>query len=198
MSKGLKLTDILVTVVIAVVFGVIYHLWAGVSSIAKAPGLQLDQALYGLWFIASMVAFLLIRKPGVALLAEAAAATGELLIGSVYGPEVLAYGLVQGLCAELLFMATGYNRFSAVTAGLAGMASAAGSLVFDFFKGYMADLETWNLTLYIVFRFAGAFVICGYVAAGLVKALEATGVAQLVRPASRADYQALDRKNKGL
>ncbi|MDQ1912256.1 ECF transporter S component [Paenibacillus sp. GD4] len=194
MSKGLKLTDILVTVVISVVLAAIYHFWAAVYEVAKAPGLQLEQLMYGMWFIASTVAFLLIRKPGVAFLAEAAAASGELLLGSPFGVEALTYGLVQGICAELLFAATGYNRYSAVTAGLAGMAAGAGALVFDFFKGYMTELQTWSLVLYIVFRFVGAFVICGFVAAGLVKALEATGVAQLVRPASRADYDALNRK----
>ncbi|UUZ84267.1 ECF transporter S component [Paenibacillus sp. P26] len=146
MSKGLKLTDILVTVVIAVVFAVVYRLWGDVSNIAKlVPGLQLDQLIYGLWFIASSVAYLIIRKPGVALLAEAAAASGELLAGSQYGVEALTYGIVQGLCAELIFAAFRYRKYSASAAGLAGIAAAAGSLVFDVVKGYTADYQSWSL-----------------------------------------------------
>lgn len=194
MSKGLKLTDILVTVVIAVVFAVVYRLWGDVSNIAKlVPGLQLDQLIYGLWFIASSVAYLIIRKPGVALLAEAAAASGELLAGSQYGVEALTYGIVQGLCAELIFAAFRYRKYSASAAGLAGIAAAAGSLVFDVVKGYTADYQSWSLLLYVVFRIVGSYIICGPVAYGLVKALEATGVTQLVRPAHADDYKALDK-----
>lgn len=194
MSKGLKLTDILVTIVIAIVFGIIYRLWGDVSNLVKLAGLQLDQLVYGLWFMAATVAALLIRKPGVALLAEVAAASGELIAGSQYGVESLTYGIVQGLCAELVFALFRYRSFSAATACLAGVASAAGSLVFDGFKGYLLDLESWNLILYFVFRVVGSVFITGLCAYWLVKALEATGVTQLIRPASRADFDALERK----
>jgi energy-coupling factor transport system substrate-specific component len=194
MSKGLKLTDVLVTIVIAVVFGIIYRLWGDVSNIAKLAGLQLDQLVYGVWFMAAVVAFLVIRKPGVALLAEIAAASGELIMGSQYGVESLTYGIVQGLCAELVFLLFRYRRFSVGTACLAGVASAVGSLIFDGFKGYLLDLESWNLILYFVFRVVGAIFFTGLCSYGLVKALEATGVTQLVRPASRADFDALERK----
>src|SRR5262245_8916479 len=122
MSKGLKLTDILVTIVIAVVFAIIYRLWGDVSNVVKLAGLQLDQLVYGMWFIAATVAFLLIRKPGVALLAEIAAASGELIVGSQYGVEALTYGIAQGLAAELVFMLFRYRSFSAATACLAGVA----------------------------------------------------------------------------
>jgi len=194
MSKGLKLSDILVTVVVAIVFGIIYRLWGDVSNLVKLAGLQLDQLVYGVWFIAATVAALLIRKPGVALLAEVAAASGELIAGSQYGVESLTYGIVQGLCAELVFALFRYRSFSAATACLAGLASAAGSLVFDGFKGYLLDLQSWNLILYFVFRLAGSIFFTGLCAYWLVKALEATGVTQLVRPASRADFDALERK----
>ena len=59
-----------VTFVIAIVFGVIYKLWAPLYEALSMFGLQLDQLIYGMWFIAATVAFLIIRKPGVALIAE--------------------------------------------------------------------------------------------------------------------------------
>ncbi|WP_426448847.1 ECF transporter S component [Paenibacillus sp. S-38] len=195
MSKGLKLTDILVTVVIAVVFAVIYRLWNEVYNVLKIPGFQLEQLGYGMWFIAGTAAFLILRKPGVAFLAEAAAASGEMIMGSAYGVEAFTYGLVQGLLAELVFAAAGYKRHTALIAGLAGAASGVGSIVYDYFKLYLSELQSWNLMLYIVFRIVGAFLITGPLAYVIVKALEKTGVTQLVRPASRSDYQALDRKN---
>ncbi|WP_240414545.1 ECF transporter S component [Paenibacillus periandrae] len=194
MSKGLKLTDILVTVVISVVFAIIYRLWGDVSNVVKLAGFQLDQLMYGVWFMAAVVAFLIIRKPGVALLAEIAAASGELIAGSQYGVEALTYGIAQGLGAELIFLLFAYRRFSITAACLAGVASAIASLVFDAFKGYLLDLESWNLILYFVFRIIGSIFFTGLCSYGLVKALEATGVTQLVRPASQADFDALERR----
>ncbi|MGG1598998.1 ECF transporter S component [Paenibacillus naphthalenovorans] len=195
MSKRLKLTDILVTVVIAVVFSIIYRVWTDIYNLAKLPGIQLDQLMYGMWFMAATVAFLIIRKPGVAFLAEVAAASGELITGSPYGVELLTYGVLQGIGAELVFAAFLYQRYSAAAAGLAGVAAGAGALALDFFKGYLIELQTWNLILYIVMRFIGGYLFCGPLAYLLVKALEKTGVTQLVRPATAEDYQALDRKN---
>src|SRR5690625_4404565 len=99
----LKLADILVTTVIALVFGVIYKLWGPLYYAVKPLGLHLEQLIYGMWFIAATVAYLLIRKPGVGLLAEVAAASGEFIMGSEWGLAVLFSGVVQGLAAELVF-----------------------------------------------------------------------------------------------
>jgi energy-coupling factor transport system substrate-specific component len=194
MSKGLKLTDILVTVVISFVFAIIYRLWGDVYNVAKLAGVQLDQLIYGVWFMAAIVAFLVIRKPGVALLAEIAAASGEMIAGSQFGVELFIYGIAQGLAAELVLLLFRYRSFSVTTACLAGVASGVASLIFDASKGYLLDLQTWNLALYFVFRFAGSIFFAGLCSYWLVKALEVTGVTQLVRPASKADFDALERK----
>lgn len=192
-NKGLKLADILTTVVISIVFGIVYKLWGPFYYFLQPIGLHLDQLVYGMWFIAATVAFLIIRKPGVALLAEIAAASAEFITGSEWGLEVLLYGVVQGLFAEVVFAAFGYKRFNVFVVSLAAAGSAIGSLIMDFYKGYIGELAVWNLSLFIGARFIGAIVIAGFFAYYLVKALEATGVTQLVRPASKEDYQALNR-----
>ncbi len=193
MSKGLKLSDILVTIVIALVFGVVYKVWGPVYDIFKTFGFQLEQVIYGMWFIAATVAFLLIRKPGVALLAEAAAASGEFIMGSQYGLEVFLYGIVQGIFAEIIFLLFRYRNYSLMVASLAGVSSALGSIFLDFYKGYVTDLAAWNLTLLISARIIGGVLIAGVLAFYLVKLLEQTGVTNLLRPASMEDYQALDK-----
>jgi ABC-type thiamin/hydroxymethylpyrimidine transport system permease subunit len=91
MKKELKLTDILVTIVIAIAFGIVYILWGTVYYAVQPLGLHLDQLLYGMWFIAGTVAYFIIRKPGVALLAEIAAASGEFLLGVAMGSDRLAF-----------------------------------------------------------------------------------------------------------
>lgn len=191
-GKGLKLADILVTVVIAVVFGIVYKLWGPLYDAAKPFGIRLEELIYGMWFIAGTVAALLIRKPGVALLAEVAAASAELVTGSQYGVSVLLSGLLQGLFAELAFAAFGYRRFTIGVASLAAIGSSAGSLIMDFYNNYITDLSAWNLTLMIGARTIGSIIICGFFAYYLVKALEATGVTKQLRPVSNEDYKALD------
>ncbi|MEK8127588.1 ECF transporter S component [Paenibacillus filicis] len=193
MSKGLKLTDILVTIVIAVVFGIIYRVWGDVYNVFKVPGIPLEQLIYGMWYMAATVAFLIIRKPGVALLAEVAAALFEMLLGSHYSVASLTYGIVQGLCAELTFAAFRYRNHSLVVAGLAGIASGLGALVMDIFGNYLMEYSPWLVVQYVLYRFVGAFLICGTLAYGLVKALEKTGVTQLVRPVSQDDLDALGK-----
>ncbi|TMN20919.1 ECF transporter S component [Lentibacillus cibarius] len=192
MAKGLKLTYILVTIVIAIAFGIVYILWGPLYYTLTPIGLHLDQFVYGMWFIAAPVVYLIIRKPGVALLAEIAAASGEFLLGSPWGLTVLLYGVVQGLFAELVFMAFRYKRFDLSIAVLAGLSSCIGSVIMDSFYGEILALSTWNLILYLVARSIGSLFFAGILAYYLVKALETTGVTNLVRPASREDYDALD------
>lgn len=192
-TKGLKLADILTTIVIAVVFGIIYKVWGPLYDFVKVFGFHLDQLIYGMWFIAASVAYLLIRKPGVALLAEIAASSGELIMGSEWGLEGLIYGVIQGLLAEVVFAAFRYKRFDVLVVSLGAIGATIGSLVMDFYKGYIGALAPWNMALFLIARFVGAVVISGFFAVSLVKALEKTGVTQMLRPASKDDYDALDR-----
>lgn len=193
MQKGLKLADILTTVVISIVFGIVYKLWGPFYYFVKPFGLHIDQLIYGMWFIAATVAFLIIRKPGVALLAEIAASSGEFIMGSEWGLEVLLSGVVQGLFAEVAFAAFRYKRFDVFVVSLAAIGSTIGSLIMDFYKGYIEALAPWNLALFLLARFVGAVLISGVFASSLVKALEATGVTQLVRSASKEDFDQLNR-----
>ncbi len=189
----LKLVDILTTVVIALVFGIIYKLWSPFYYFVKPFGLHADQLVYGMWFIAATVAFLLIRKPYVAVIAEMAAASGEFLTGSEYGLETLLYGLIQGIFAEIIFLLFRYKRYDMLVAILAAVSSAIASLLVDMYKGYIDELATWNLMLYIGARLLSSAIIAGVFAVSLVKGLEATGVARLLRPISDTEYEALKK-----
>jgi energy-coupling factor transport system permease protein len=192
MKKGLKLTDILVTIIIALIFGLVYKLWGPLYGVVSTFGLHLEQLIYGMWFIAATVAFLIIRKPGVALLAEVAAAHGEFIFGGEWGVATLIFGLAQGLAAELVFAAFGYKRYNVFVVSLAAIASTVASIIIDYYYGYIGDLALWNLLLMFGARFLGAILIAGIFAYLIVAALEKTGVTNLVRPASSDDYKALD------
>lgn len=187
------MTDILVTIVIAVVFGIIYKIWGPMYDVFKPLGLHAEQLSYGMWFLAGTFAFLIIRKPGVAVLAEVAAASVSALLGSEWGIATLWYGLLQGLGAEIVFAIFLYRNFSVWVASLAAIGAAAGSLVLDFGYGYIEQLTAWNYTLFIGLRLIGSIVIAGIFAYSLAKALELTGVTKVLRPASKQDFDALHR-----
>ncbi|MCY9670168.1 ECF transporter S component [Paenibacillus alginolyticus] len=190
-AKGLKLTDILITIVIAAVFGVIYRVWGPMYDILKPFGLHAEQLSYGMWFMAATFAFLVIRKPGVALLAEVAAATIEALFGGSWGVSTLVYGLLQGLGAELIFALFLYRRANVGVTILASFASAVLSLLVDNYYGYIDQLTFWNYCLFIGLRLLGSALIAGVFAYYLAGALARTGVLSLVRPVSKKDYDVL-------
>lgn len=191
-KRGLKLSDLLVTVVVSIVLGVVYHFWSSVYNLFSPLFPQADEMVYGMWFIAATLVFLLIRKPGVALIAEVAAAHVEIMFGSAWGIQLLLYSVLQGLGAELVFAAFRYRKFSGSVAALAGVASAIGSIIPDIYYGYVADYETWLLVTKYTLRGISGALIAGYFAYAIAKAVEATGVTQQIRPVSDSDYKALD------
>lgn len=190
-SNKLNLTDILVTVVVALIFGVIFRIMWPVYDLFQIPGVQLEQLIYGAWFMAGPFAVLLIRKPGVALLAETAAAMAEVLFAGQGGLQSFYYGLTQGLFSELIFAAWRYRRFTVSVAMLSGTSAAIGSFIIDLFYSALTYLAGWNLILNIVFRLASGALIAGAFSFVLIKALEKTGVTHLVRPVGKDEYDVL-------
>ena len=178
--NGLTLTDILITVVIALVFAVIYSLWDGIYTILQPFGLHLNELVYGMWFIAAIVAYLVIRKPGVALIAEFAAASGETIVLLQFDISLIMYGLIQGLVCELIFMFFKYKSTSLMVAALAGIAAALSTLPLDWYYGYLGMLETWNLVLMFSFRILSGALVAGWLGHLLYKALKETGVLKFV------------------
>ncbi|MCM3700478.1 ECF transporter S component [Paenibacillus macerans] len=191
-GRGLKLSDLLVTVLVSVVLGVVYHFWSSVYNLLSPLFAQADEIVYGMWFLAPTLVFLLIRKPGVALIAEVAAAHVEILFGSEWGVQLVLYSVLQGLGAELVFAAFRYRKFSGSVAALAGIGAAVGSIIPDIYYGYVQDYETWLLIAKYAMRAVSSALIAGYFAYGLAKAVEATGVTTLLRPVDPKDYAALD------
>lgn len=191
MKKGLTLSDILVTVLVSVIFAVIYNLWWVVTKTIEPLGLQLDQLMYGMWFAAAVVAYLIIPKMGIALLAEFAAGAGETIMMGRFDIPTIIYALLQGLACEIVFALFRYRSRAFMVAVLAGTAAALISLPIDWHYGYLSEVAQWNLILLIVFRLVSGAILAGVFPYYLVKALDQTGVTKLFRPASKDDYDAL-------
>src|SRR5690625_3338093 len=182
--KKLTFSDVLITIMIGVVFGITMKFWSDFYTVVKPILPVARQLLYGMWFMVAPFAFLLIRKPGVALLSGIAAAALSAFIG---------YGFCQGLAAELLFASFRYKRFGIAVAGLAGIASCFASLLLDLVYGY-ANLELWALFVKYGLRVVSAFIFTGLFAYYIVRALEKTGVTNQIRPVDAEEYDLLQTK----
>ena len=191
MSKGLKLSEILVTVLIAVIFAIIYNLWWFPYEFAKVAGLHLEQLTYGVWFMAAIVAYLIIPKPGIAIIAEFAAGAGETIVMGKFDIPTIIYAILQGVACEIIFAIFKYQSRSAVVAMLPGLLTALISFPVDYFYGYLNEVAGWNLLLFIVFRAISGIILAGLLSYIVVKALDQTGVTKLFRPASKQDYDNL-------
>src|SRR5699024_3022775 len=191
MSKGLKLSEILVTVLIAVVFALIYNIWTLVYKAVQVSGLHLEELTYGAWFMAAIVAYLIIPKAGIALLAEFAAGAGETIVMGRFDIATMIYALLQGLACEIIFAIFKYKSRTAMVAMLAGLLAAIVTLPLDFAYGYLAEIASWNLALYIGFRLISGIIVAGLLSYIIVKALDQTGVTRLFRPSSQKDYDNL-------
>ena len=191
MSKGLKLSEILVTVLISVIFAIIYNLWWLFYNVAQVAGLHLEQLTYGVWFMAAIVCYLIIPKPGIALLAEFAAGAGETIVMGKFDIPTIIYALLQGLACEIVFAIFKYQSRSVMVAMLAGLVTALVSFPVDYFYGYLNEVAGWNLILFIVFRAISGIIIAGLLSYLLVKAFDQTVVTKVFRHAYKYDYYTL-------
>lgn len=178
--KGLTITDVLITVVIGLVFAVIYSITGTLRSAVEPLGLHLNELIYGMYFIAAIVAYLIIRKPGVALIAEFAAGAGETIIFLQFDTVYIVYALFQGLACELIFALTKYKSVSMMTAIIAGFAAGVASIPVAWHYSYLAHVEGWNLALIITFRLISGILIAGVLGHLIFQALKKTGVLKLV------------------
>src|SRR4051812_10406872 len=89
-----RTVDIVVTAVLGVAFGVVFWAWNLLAALAVPP---VSGLLNGVYLMPGVVAGLLVRKPGAAIVASTLAAAVSILLGSPYGGIIVVYGLVQGI-----------------------------------------------------------------------------------------------------
>lgn len=173
-----RVVDIVVASVLAVAVGVIFWVWSlaysGVEVVFLAfPPLS---GLYtGGWLIAGVLGALIIRKPGAAIYCEVLASGVSGVLGTQFGLSVLLSGFIQGLGAELVFLAFLYVRYTLSVAVLAGLVSGV-------FLGVSENIlyrPEWALqwqALYTVFAAVSGAVLAGVLSWLAARALARTGV----------------------
>lgn len=176
------LRETLVVAVFGAAFAVLYLAWVQVWLVSQAAfGPVTMDVFMGFWFSASIVAAAVIRKPGVALMAEVLAAGIEILLGSPAGLGLLIAAVVQGLGAELVFAALGWKHYRLPVLIAAGMGASVTSFVYNWFLFDYGALEPWLVGAMFVVRLISGAVLAGVLGHLIVEALYRTGVLRGLR-----------------
>ena len=172
-----KLSEIIVLSVLAVVFGVVYLAFVQLGNVmAGIMGPIGYEWIFGIWFIVSIIAAYILRKPGTAFLSETIAGTVEVLIGSATGPMLIITAMVQGAGAEAVFAATRYKRWSVWVLMLAGMGSSVTSFAWNYYISGYGALDSGYVTLMFVLRLASGAILAGLLGKWISDGLYQTGV----------------------
>lgn len=171
------LREILIVAVLGAVFGVLYLAWVQVWLVAQAVfGPVTMYVVMGFWFIVSIIAAAIIRKPGVALVSELLAAATQILLGSPAGLLLLLTGLVQGAGAEAVFAATRWRNYRLPVLMAAGVGAAVFSFVYTWFRFDYGALAPGLLVTMFVLRCLSGALLGGLLGHVVVEALYRTGV----------------------
>lgn len=186
-----RTVDLLVTVLIGAAFGVAFlgygqlYTLIGPLTAAFKPA---EGLLAGIWFLPAVLAALLVRKPGAALLAEMVAAVLSMLLGSQWGWGTAVSGLMQGGGVELAFLLTRYRRFTLPVAVLGGVLSGLLEWGWEKVAYYQEMSWAFSGTMLAFFLLSGA-LLCGVLGWAASRALIATGAVDSLasgREAARA------------
>lgn len=171
--------DILIAAVIGVAFGVVFWawgvLWNGPLAVLGAFALPVRDLGYAVWLIPAVLAPLIIRKPGAAIFAEMVAAGLSALLGTVWGPQVLLAGFVQGAAAEVVFGFTLYRLWSFPILAIAAVGSAAAAWILDW-AIYYAAVDPAIQAVRLVFMAISAVVLVAAGSVALHRSLKRAGV----------------------
>ncbi|WP_156292031.1 ECF transporter S component [Oceanobacillus salinisoli] len=182
MTNQWKLKEIVLMSILGVVFGVIYLLFflvgQGIRNILVPFGLAPFgyEIIFGVWFIVSIIAAYILRKPGVAFTAEVIAAVVEVLLGSAAGPALILTGIIQGAAAELVFALTKWKDYRLRILILSGMSAALISFVWNLYSSGNIALAPGLLIAMLIVRLISGALLAGVLGKWISDQLAKTGV----------------------
>ena len=127
-----RVVDMTVAAVLAVAGGLLLWgmntAWTPITEPIGRLYPPLPAVLNGIWLLPGVLAGLVVRRPGAAVLAETVAALIEAQLGGLWGFASVYYGVIEGLGAELVFALLLYRRFGLGAALAAGAGSAVAAV----------------------------------------------------------------------
>lgn len=182
MGNQWKLKEIVLMSILGVVFGIIYLAFfligQGIRNILAPFGLAPFgyEIIFGIWFIVSIIAAYIIRKPGAAFTAEVIAGITEVLLGTAAGPGLILSAAVQGAGAELAFALTRWKDYRLRVLVLSGMTAAVISFAWHLFYAGNIALAPWVIVATFAVRVISGALLAGLLGKWISDQLAKTGV----------------------
>ena len=180
--KKWKLRDVILLSILGVLFAAVYlavfDVGLVLSTLLTPSGLSTFafELIYGIWFMAAVIAAYIIRRPGAALIAELLASVIELLMGNSGGAVLLVTGIIQGLGAELGFAVFRYKKYNLLSMSLSGIFAALFIYLYELFYLQNYLLAPGLLVGKLAVRIVSSIVFSGLIAKGACDGLACTGV----------------------
>jgi energy-coupling factor transport system substrate-specific component len=175
--RGWTTRDAVLVAVLAVVFAFLYIQWTPIWIAAAGLGSQIGQeAVFGFWLIAGVLASYITRRPGAALIGEFLAAMAEVLFGAAAGTPLLISGIMEGLGAEIVFGARRWRDYSLKTVMLAGAVAMLVALPWNWYRLGYFELNPGFLVVLLIVRLLSGAIMSGLLAKVIGDALARTGV----------------------
>jgi energy-coupling factor transport system substrate-specific component len=119
-SQSWTTRDIVVTAAVSVATGISFIVFDWVFIAGQSVFGSIAQSIMeGLWLLGALLVPYIVRRPGSALFGELVASIVEASFNP-FGVTVFIAGLIEGLGAEIVFLATGYRRFTWLVMAFAG------------------------------------------------------------------------------
>lgn len=182
MTNQWKLKEIVLMSILGVVFGIIYLAFflvgQGIQNILAPFGLAPFgyEIIFGIWFIVSIVAAYIIRKPGVAFTSEVIAGVTQVLLGTAAGPGLILTAAVQGVGAELIFAVTKWKDYRLRVLIFSGISAAVISFIWHLFYSGNIALAPWIIIATLVVRIISGALLAGVLGKWISDSLAKTGV----------------------
>jgi len=182
-KKGFTTQEIILLAVLGVVFGILNVVLGQVPQWAGAIGGPLFSAAVGGFVqISQTLGGYIVRRPGAATLVMLINVAAQFLAGNPTGALLFAFGLAQGIPADLVFACRGYGKkpigFWTMFIA-AGMANVGCQLIFPLLFEWSYSGTEFVLSLFT--SFIGGGIEGGIIAYILAKALDRTGLIQSIR-----------------
>jgi energy-coupling factor transport system substrate-specific component len=175
--RGWTTRDAVLVAVLAVVFGFLYIQFTPIWIAAAGLGAQIGQeAVFGFWLIAGVLASYITRRPGAALVGEFLASLAEVLFGAAAGTPLLVTGIMEGLGAEIVFGLRGWRDYSLTTVVLAGAVGMLVALPWNWYRLGYFELSPGFLLILLIVRLLSGAIISGLLTKVVGDALARTGV----------------------
>jgi len=172
-----RTVDLITVVLLAVAFGIAFVGWGALTNVVQPVFTALPPLaglVYGFFWVPAVVAALVVRRPGAALLAELVAASVEPLLGGQWGIATLGSGALQGLGVELGFALLAYRRWTLLPAVLGGILAGIFEAPYEW-SLYYPEWSAGYAGLYAVALAVSGALLAGLLGWVIVRALARTG-----------------------